>query len=178
MLIAQQQLQCWEHGVFNLFRWLMSSPLQCGLQRKLSVSILSLHNHHLSSSSTLSLKLLHYNLSPVWHVQSGGALKSNAQDELQAHIWRTYVWLHQPCCKSTWHKLQFAHSTTNINISNLLFCTTVNVAGSTLRVLINHDYDAPLAAAFRRSQRINSIPVLSVGTPCMMIQVVRQLYSN
>lgn len=75
-------------------------------------------------------------------------------------------------------KLQFANSTTNINISNLLFCTTVNVAGSTLRVLINHDYDAPLAAAFRRSQRVNSIPVLSVGTPCMMIQVVRQLYGN
>ncbi len=41
-----------ESAVFHLFRWLMSTFLQCGLQRKLSVSILSIHSDHLSPSST------------------------------------------------------------------------------------------------------------------------------
>lgn len=71
------------------------------------------------------------------------------------------------------HKSSAESSTTNINISNLLCCSTANRTDTTQGVLINHDYEAPLAAASLGSQRINSIPVLSVGTPRMMIQVVR-----
>lgn len=49
-------------------------------------------------------------------------------------------------------KLQFARSTANINISNLLCCATANRTDTTQRVLINHDYEAPLAAASLGSQ--------------------------
>lgn len=69
MLNTQQRLHCCEHHVFHLFRWLMSAPLQCGLQRKLSVSLLSIHYNHLTPSSILSLKLINYGLCPMlWMV--------------------------------------------------------------------------------------------------------------
>lgn len=93
------------------------------------------------------------------------------------HICSFFFFLHSNniCLTSSalQHKSSAKSSTTNINISNLLCCSTANRTDTTQGVLINHDYEAPLAAASLGSQRINSIPVLSVGTPRMMIQVVR-----
>lgn len=159
-----------------------SEKIEClhfiyALQSSLSFLSLELINHGLYAINSVHNVQKHVQASATlrWHyVQNCGTTHIHTHKHTVLFpIWRTYVWLHQPCSTSARQKSQFARSTTNINISNLLCCATANRTDTTQRVLINHDYEAPLAAASLGSQWINSIPILSVGTPCMMIQVVR-----
>lgn len=164
----------------------MSTPPPRGLERKSSASTSSIHCYHLSPSSTPSRELTNYSLCAItcvyilyWTVSGPeghwSKYSQNCGNTCDPHVFpaSTYVWLHQPRSSRARKESQNARSTTNINISNLLCCATANRTDTTQRALINHDYEAPLAAASLGSHSTNSILSLSVGTPCTMIQVVK-----
>lgn len=121
---AQQGPQCGEHPMFHLFRWLMSSPIQCG--EKLSVWILSIQ-------SLLNTLPQAYKLWPlpdlIWKpVQWKTGMKVGLKRwKSEGHMFNFI----SPAATIAGQKLPFARSTTNINISNLLCYATANRSDAT-----------------------------------------------
>lgn len=83
--------------------------------------------------------------------------------ETHAAIWRTYVWLHRPAAAELGRDHNLLVPPQILTFPICCVATAANRTDTTQRLLINHDYEAPLAAASLGSEWINSIPVFVRG---------------